>query len=131
MPETLTSPPPASTSTRATRTRRTEGRQRLRRKPDPADYYAHPSDKSEAKIIGNAVRHVRAGDLLIADVNGIVVDTVPAHALDAFYESADTPVFTLSPEQVTRCAAVLPIGATQGPEAFTKAVASRITFEGA
>lgn len=131
MAKSLTSPPPASTTTRAPRTRKTEGRQPLRRKPDPAFYYAQVAEKPEAKVINASVRTVHAGDLIITDRDGFTVDILAPDDLPLFYESADQPIFSLTPEQVTRCAAVLPIGATQDPESFTKAVASRIVFEGA
>lgn len=94
-------------------------------------YYAVPAVRNEVKVIHGVVRHIRPGDVVVVDGQNLPADVVPGDAVDQFYDPADQPVFVLTPEQLTRCAAVLPIGATADPEAFTKAVASRIVFEGA
>lgn len=127
----MTSRPPESSSTRGTRTRKSDGRQALRRKPDPAVYYATPSPHTGAIIIHGVPRYVREGDAKITNAEGVLVDAMPMEAVATAFEPADTPVFTLSAAHLTRLASVLPVGATATPESLTKAIEARIVFEGA
>jgi hypothetical protein len=122
MAKTLTTPPPASSSTPGTPRSSTPVR-RVRRKADPAVYTVVPAGSAQVVSVLGGQRYAHPGDLLITNEQGIAVDVLPPDALSQFYEPADPDgTLTLSPSEVSRCAKLLRLGATKSAAEFTQAV---------
>ena len=127
MPETLTTPQTTSTSIRETPPKLNL---RVRRKEAQTIYLVRTLSDERIVKCRSGARYARKGDLLIVEQNGAHIDVVAPEALHEFYTPLDDDDLTLSGDQVTRCAKVLPVGSTLDPERFTQAIESRITLAG-